>query len=118
MERLLLRAVATTTGDEGLFEAVISTSAIDREGDVVEPQAMVSALQAWTVTNKMVPLHWDHRSEPENIVGHVDPATVKAQGSEVMASGQVDLDTDRGRQVWRLMKGGSIGFLFGYLVPT
>jgi phage head maturation protease len=29
----------------------------------------------------------------------------------------VDLDTDRGRQVWRLMKAGSVGFSFGYLIP-
>jgi hypothetical protein len=98
MEHLLLKAVATRTTDQGEFEAVISTSAIDREKDVVEPDAM-RALQAWTVTNKKVPLHWNHRSEPEDIVGHVD------------------LDTERGRQAWRLMKAGSVGFSFGYLVP-
>jgi phage head maturation protease len=38
-------------------------------------------------------------------------------GGEVVASGQVELDTDRGRQVWRLMKSGTLGFSFGYLVP-
>jgi uncharacterized protein len=117
MERLLLKAVATATTDEGLFEAVVSTSAIDREGDVVEPAAMVSALQAWTVTTKKVPLHWNHSSDPEDIVGHVEPESATAQGGEVVASGQVDLDTDRGRQVWRLMKAGTIGFSFGYLIP-
>lgn len=35
----------------------------------------------------------------------------------MLAAGKVDLDTDRGRQVWRLMKGGVCGFRFGYLVP-
>jgi HK97 family phage prohead protease len=117
MEHLLLKAVATTTTDLGEFEAVISTSAIDREGDVVEPAAMVDALQAWTVTGKVVPLHWNHQPGPENIVGHVDPHSVKAQGDEVHPAGKVDLDTDRGRQVWRLMKAGSVGFSFGALIP-
>ena len=77
----------------------------------------VSALRAWIGTNKVVPLHWNHSSEPEDIVGHVKPASAKAVGAEVHAAGHVDLDTDRGRQVWRLMKAGSIGFSFGYLVP-
>ena len=117
MERLLLKAVATPTTDQGVFEAVISTSAIDRELDVVEPAAMVSALRAWTVTKKNVPLHWNHSSEPEDIVGHVDPASVKAVGDQVHAAGYVDLDTERGRHVWRLMKAGSVGFSFGYLLP-
>ena len=117
MEHLLLKAVATTTTDLGEFEAVISTSAIDRELDVVEPAAMVDALRAWTATNKVVPLHWNHSSQPEDIVGHVDPTSVKAVGAEVHAAGHVDLDTARGRQVWRLMKAGSVGFSFGYLIP-
>ena len=46
MEHLLLKA-ATTATDEGIFEAVISTATIDRELDIVEPQAMVDALQKW-----------------------------------------------------------------------
>jgi hypothetical protein len=29
----------------------------------------------------------------------------------------VDHDTERGRQVWRLIKGGVVGFSFGYLIP-
>jgi uncharacterized protein len=62
-------------------------------------------------------LRWNHSSDPENIVGSVDPTTVEARGSEVVASGRVDLDTDRGRHVWRLMKSGTIGFSFGYLIP-
>jgi HK97 family phage prohead protease len=118
MERLLLKAVATTTTDLGEFTAVVSTSAIDREKDIVEPAAMVSALRAWTLTNKLVPLHWDHSPDPENIVGHVDPESVRAVGGEVQASGKVDLDTDRGRQVWRLMKSGTLGFSFGYIITA
>ena len=109
MEHATFKAVTTTTTDLGQFEAVISTSAIDREGDIVEPAAMVDALQAW---NRPIPLDWNHSTDPEDIVGHVNPESVKAVGDEVMADGEVDLDTERGRHVWRLMKRRSIGFSF------
>jgi hypothetical protein len=49
-----------------------------------------------------VPLHWNHSSDPEDIVGHVNPESVKAQGSEVVAAGEVDLHTDHGRHIAQL----------------
>jgi hypothetical protein len=81
MEHLTRKAVATTTTDLGEFEAVISTSAIDREKDMVEPDAMVSALQAWILTGKMLPLHWNHGSDPEDIVGHVGTSSATSSPS-------------------------------------
>ena len=81
-----------------MFEAVISTESVDRENDVVLPEAMVEALKASDVTGKMIPLHWNHSSDPEDIIGHVNPATVEAVDGEVVASGWVDQSTDRGRQ--------------------
>ena len=66
----------------------------------------------------MIPLHWNHSSEPEDIVGHVNPATVEAVDGEVVASGWVDQSTDRGAHVWRLAKAQTLGFSFGYLIPT
>lgn len=117
MQHMTLKAVATTTTDQGVFEAVISTESIDRENDIVIPEAMVAALKAWSATGKKIPLHWNHSSDPEDIVGHVDPETVKAVAGEVVASGWVDQDTDRGRHVWRLAKSGTLGFSFGYLIP-
>jgi HK97 family phage prohead protease len=64
----------------------------------------------------MVPLHWNHSSDPADIVGHVDPVTVREVEGEVVAGGWVDQDTPRGREVWRLMKSGTLGFSFGYLL--
>ena len=117
MQHLTLKAVTTTTTDQGVFEAVISTESIDRENDVVCPEAMVAALQAWTPSGKKIPLHWNHSSAPEDIIGHVDPQSVKAVAGEGVASGWVDQDTDRGQHVWRLAKSGTLGFSFGYLIP-
>ena len=117
MQHMTFKAAVATTTDAGIFEAVISTEAIDRENDVVVPEAMVDALKAWTFTGKMLPLAWNHSSDPEDIIGHVNPTTVKAVAGEVHATGWIDQDTDRGRHVWRLAKSGTLGFSFGYLIP-
>jgi HK97 family phage prohead protease len=117
LEHMALKATTVAT-DRGEFTAVISTEAVDRENDVVEPAAMVSALQAWTLTGKRVPLHWSHSPRPEDIVGHIDPATVKEANGEVIASGWIDQSTDRGAHVWRLAKSTTLGFSFGYIVTA
>jgi Caudovirus prohead serine protease len=117
MEHLTKTATVTTT-DLGEFTAVISTEAVDRERDVVVATAMVAALHAWSLTGKTIPLAWNHSSDPEDIVGHVEPESVKAVAGEVVASGWVDQTTERGAQVWRLMKSGILGFSFGYLITN
>jgi hypothetical protein len=117
MDHITFKAVATQTTDRGIFEAVISTEAVDRENDVVLPEAMVSAFEGWTFSGRMTPLHWNHGSDPEDIVGHINPPSVKAVDGEVHATGWIDQSTDRGRHVWRLAKSGTLGFSFGYLIP-
>lgn len=114
MEHITLKAIATTT-DLGTFEAVISTEAIDREKDIVSAPAMVAALTKW---NRPIPLAWNHSTNAADIFGTVNPHTVKAVNGEVVASGQVDLDSDVGREAWRSFKSRAIGFSFGYMVIT
>ena len=46
---------------------------------------MVDALRSWTFTGRMVPLAWNHSSDPEDIVGHINPASVKEVEGEVVA---------------------------------
>jgi HK97 family phage prohead protease len=112
---ITLKAATTVTTEEGAFTAVISTESVDREGDVVDADAMVKALQAWALVGKMVPLAWEHSTAPDDIFGHIDPSTAKALDGRVVADGWVDQATDRGKQVWRLVKSGTLGFSFGYL---
>jgi HK97 family phage prohead protease len=114
MEHLLLKA-ATTATDEGVFEAVISTPTPDRDKDIVEPQAMVNALQKWAALGKLVPLAWAHTEE---IVGSVDPSSVRVENGEVIVKGQIDQSTPTGgSETWRLVKSGTLSFSFGYLIP-
>lgn len=116
MEHLLLKATATTT-DRGVFSAVISAASVDREGDVVDPHAMVKALKAWERTGKKIPLHWNHSGSADDVFGHIEPASAKAVDGEVHVDGWVDQSTPRGADAWRLVKSGTLGFSFGYLIP-
>ena len=116
MERLFLKATTTTT-ELGVFSAVISAVSVDREGDRVDPEAMVKALRAWVPTGKLVPLHWNHSGAAEDIFGTIDPESAKAIDGEVHVDGKVDMESPRGKDAWRLIKSGAMGFSFGYLVP-
>ena len=115
-ERLLLKA-SVVLADRGTFEAIVSTESVDREKDVVLADAMVNALQAWTSTGKLIPLLWSHSSAAEDSIGYVNPESAKAVSGEVHVSGWIDQATPRGREAWRLVKSGVLGFSFGYLVP-
>jgi hypothetical protein len=114
VEHLTLKAVTTVSTDQGVFEAVISTEGVDREKDIVSAAGMVAALSKW---NRPIPLAWNHRSDAADIFGHIHPETVREAVGEVVAGGQVHLDSDVGREAWRSFKSRAIGFSFGYLVP-
>jgi HK97 family phage prohead protease len=113
----MLLKVATTAADEGIFEAVISAATIDREKDIVDPSAMVDALQKWTPTGKKIPLAWNHSSQSADQIGYVDPASARVVKGEVAVSGWIDQSTPVGADAWRLVKMGTLGFSFGYMIP-
>jgi hypothetical protein len=115
MEQLILKAVTTAT-DRGTFEAVISTAAADREKDIVNPAGMVRALQKWASTGKKIPLAWNHSGDPDLQIGFIDPHSAKQVGDEVQVTGWIDQTIDAGAHAWRLVKAGTLGFSFGYLI--
>ena len=56
------------------------------------------------------------RQPPEDIVGSVDPASMRETDEGLVVKGQLDLEgSERARQAWRAMKTGSIGLSLGYL---
>ncbi len=117
MEHLLLKAAVSAATDQGVFEAVVSTATIDRERDIVDPDGMVSALQKWTQTGKNIPLAWNHSGEADKQIGYIDPASAKNVNGEVVVRGWIDQSIPVGKDAWRLVKMGTLGFSFGYLVP-
>lgn len=112
-----LKATTTVGTEQGTFEAVISTGAVDRDKDIVEPEAMVKALRKYVAVGKKVPLDWNHGKAAVDQIGHIDPASVKAVDREVVASGWIDRSTDAGAEAWRLVKSGTLGFSFYGLIP-
>jgi hypothetical protein len=113
MQRMLVKATITDTDTEqGTFRAVISTASIDRDGDIVEPAAMVSALNKWAMIGKLVPLAWDHSKE---VIGHVEPASAEVVNKEVITEGYIDRTIERGQEAWRLAKSGTLSFSYGFL---
>jgi HK97 family phage prohead protease len=116
MEHLLLKATVTTrttSTDQGTFEAVISTQNADRERDIVSAPAMVTALQKW---NRPIPLSWNHSTAAQDIFGSVDPQSAVEKDGEVLVKGQVDLESQVGKEAWRSFKSRTVGFSFGYLI--
>jgi HK97 family phage prohead protease len=101
--------------DRGEFSAIVSTYDIDRERDQVAPGAFRKTISDWLSTGRKLPLHWNHESSPESIIGHVNPADMEESKAGLTVQGKVDLETDRGREAWRLLKANSVGFSFGYL---
>lgn len=112
----MLMKAATVAADQGTFTAVISTAGIDREKDIVNPAGMVRALQKWATTGKKIPLAWNHSGSPDLQIGYIDPHSAKQVGNEVQVSGWIDQAIEAGAHAWRLVKAGTLGFSFGYLV--
>jgi HK97 family phage prohead protease len=113
---MTLEAQTLTDRDLGEFTAVVSTSDLDRDNDVVMKGAFTGTINRWRQTTRLVPLHWNHSPEPDDIVGYVDPKLMRETDQGLLVVGRVDLDTERGKQVWRLLKRNVVAFSFGYLV--
>jgi hypothetical protein len=70
-------------------------------------------------TGKNIPLAWNHSIAAEDIIGHIDPASVRVLDDwKVAATGWIDESVDpAGKHAWRLVKSGTLGFSYGYLIP-
>jgi uncharacterized protein len=113
MQYVTKSAIAEPITDLGEFRAVVATWDRDREGDVIKPGAFAKTIREWASVGRRVPLHWNHKSEL--IIGHVEPSTMAETAEGLEVSGRIDLDTDRGREVWRNLKANRVGFSFGYV---
>lgn len=107
-------AVKTTVTDVelGEFEALVSAWEADREDDVIAPTAFDETIEAWRRSGKNLPLLFEHGTE---VVGYIDPATMRAAEAGLVAAGKIDREADHGEQSWRSIKSGSAGFSIGFM---
>jgi HK97 family phage prohead protease len=114
-----LAAKATTTTERGEFTAIAAAYTVDRVNDRIIPGAFKGTIERWRESGKRIPLHWDHKAGPENIIGYVDPARMEERPAEgLYVEGALDLEgSEKAREAWRLMKSGTMALSFGYLTP-
>lgn len=116
MKHLTLQAKTVAT-DAGEFVAIAAAYSVDRVGDRIIPGAFAKTIQRWQASQKRLPLHWNHESDPASIIGAIDPATMEETELGLKVAGKVDLDgSEKGREAWRSMKAGTMSLSFGYMV--
>ena len=116
---MLHKQVATTVEatEAGTFVALAAAYTVDRSNERVMPGAFWETIKRWREVGRNVPLHWDHESDPESIVGTVDPLSMEETSDGLRVEATLDLEESAlARQVWRLVKSDSVGLSFGYLV--
>lgn len=115
-----LRVKTTVNSDElaeGQFDALVSVFGnVDAYGDVVMPGAFSRTLKEWEASGYKIPVYWGHQmSDPDYNIGEIVSAVETERGLQVRA--QLDLDSPKAAQVYRLLKGGRVKeFSFGYSV--
>jgi HK97 family phage prohead protease len=61
-------------------------------------------------------LHWDHRGEAHNVIGSIDPMSMRETSEGLRVEGKLDLeDSEVAREAWRSMKANRVSLSFGYL---
>ncbi|MDI3330137.1 MAG: HK97 family phage prohead protease [Micrococcus sp.] len=115
---LQVKAAGTDDGlEDGQFTAYASVFGnVDSYGDIVVAGAFAETLKDWEASGNVIPVLFGHNmSDPDYNVGHV----VKAEEDEhgLLVTVQLDLETAKGAQVYRLVKGRRVSQMsFAYEV--
>jgi len=84
------KAATTTATDLGEFTAIAAAYSVDRQGERIAPGAFADTIQRWATSGKTVPLHWNHKAEPDNIIGSIN--TMKETSEGLLVAGQLDIE--------------------------
>ena len=115
MQHLTIKAASTAT-DQGRFSAIAAAWSVDRVGDQILPGAFSATIQRWRSSGKRIPLHWSHGGDAKDIIGWIDPASMREADEGLYVKGQLDLeDSEVAREAWRSMRNNAVSLSFGYL---
>jgi HK97 family phage prohead protease len=111
-------AVATErVTEQGTFTALAACYSVDRASEAIRPGAFAKTIRRWNDAGRPVPLHWDHGSSPEAIIGEINPATVEERRDGLYVEGRLDLeDSALAVEAWRALKRGTVALSFAYMV--
>jgi HK97 family phage prohead protease len=110
------KAATVTATEQGEFTAIAAAYTVDRVNDQIVPGAFAATIERWRASGKRMPLHWNHQGEAANVIGYIDPASMRETGDGLRVSGKLDIDTsDTAREAWRSMKNNAMSLSFGYV---
>ena len=117
LERKAVEAETRVALDRGEFSAFAATYDVDRVQDRIRFGAFENTIARWLASGKRLPVHWAHMGEAENVIGSVDPATMReVAGLGLYVEGKLDLDdSEVARGAWRSMKDNRVALSFGYM---
>lgn len=110
-----IKAAGENEGTEdGVFEAIVAAYNLDSVGDKIRPGAFEKTLAEWAESGDPIPVYWSHRmDDPDYNIGSVLEAKETDDG--LWVRGQLDLESPKSAQVYRLLKGRRVKqFSFAY----
>ena len=117
MRQLAVKAAVREVTDLGEFTAIAATYDVDRVKDQIIPGAFERTVARWRASGKKIPVHWNHSADAKDIIGAIDPATMREiPGEGLYVAGRLDLqDCQVAREAWRSMRNNAVALSFGYL---
>jgi uncharacterized protein len=111
-----VKAAARVAAELGEFSALAAAYSVDRDRDQIVRGAFRRTIERWRASDKRIPLHWNHSPSPSDIIGTVDPGSMRETREGLFVRGKVDLDNSEvAREAWRSMKANAVSLSFGYL---
>lgn len=99
----------------GIFEAIVAVFGnVDRAGDKIIPGAFTRTLGEWEEKARPIPIIFSH--EWDNLDAHIgEVLEAKEVEQGLYVKGQLDMEEDFSRRVWKRMKRGTLAeFSFAY----
>ena len=116
LEHKTLKTAARTRTELGEFSAIAAAYSIDRDGDQIVRGAFRNTIERWQASGKRIPLHWNHSPVPKDIIGSIDPDSMREIDDGLYVRGKLDIaKSDNARDVWELVKNSVVSLSFGYL---
>ena len=100
---------------QGIFEAFVAVFGnVDRAGDKIIPGAFARTLGEWESKGRPIPIIFSH--EWDNLDAHIGEVLEAKEVEEgLYVKGQLDMEEDFSRRVWKRMKRGTLAeFSFAY----
>jgi HK97 family phage prohead protease len=116
LEHKAIKTASRVTTDLGEFSALAATWSQDRDGDQIIRGAFRTSIERWRSSAKRIPLHWNHSADPRDIIGSVEPGSMRETAEGLFVRGRLDLEhSEVAREVWPRMKDNAVSLSFGYL---